>query len=152
MKRGQHYRWEYNIDVLGQEFFFGVEYETTGFRMKTIKIVVRKETAHVSGNYPMFGDFIILKDGKLTFQYRNSNNGKHVQLQWKMQMNAFSQSFIQKYLPDYSAEESILQVEARGTRGRNTGVISASTNTLSSASPDPLVKDRSKGGRKKKNR
>ena len=88
---------------------FGVTFEADGYRGKTITVIVREEIEHTTGYCPMFGDFIVLKDGNLVFQFRNIKGGKRLNLQYKIEKHTFPPYFVNKYLPDYHAEERFIQ-------------------------------------------
>lgn len=118
VKRGQHYLWQYNAEY-NRKVVFGVTFEAEGFRGKSIKIIVRDETEHICGYCPMFGDFIVLKDGNLIFQFRNIKGGKRLSLQYKIEKFQFPKYFINKHLPDYHAEERFIQSKTLNIGGKN---------------------------------
>merc|ERR1719334_3089878 len=108
VQRGQHFRWQFTAEH-ERSLFFGVTFEAVGFRGKSIKIEVRAEEETQCGFCPQFGDFIVLKDGSLVFQFRNVKGGRRLNLQYKIDAQRFPSAFINKHLPDYSAEERLLQ-------------------------------------------
>eukprot|EP00483_Globobulimina_turgida_P011868 UN11890 len=67
----------------------------------------------------MFGDFIVLKDGNLIFQFRNVKGAKRLNLQYKISKKVFPKYFINKHLPDYHAEERLLQTKTLNIGGKN---------------------------------
>jgi len=108
VQRGQHFKWQFTAEH-ERSLFFGVTFEADGFRGKSIKIEVRAEEETQCGFCPQFGDFIVLKDGSLVFQFRNVKGGRRLNLQYKIESQRFPDAFIRKHLPDYSAEERLLQ-------------------------------------------
>ena len=112
VERGQHWRWEYNIVETGSPILFGVTFECPGYRAKTIKIIARPEIEHKCSYYPICGDFVTLKEGKLEFQFRNSPRGKRINLKYKLTCETLPPEHVNKFLPTYQAEEKLLQMEA----------------------------------------
>merc|ERR1712228_899938 len=134
---------EANVFTFVDSIYFGVVFEADGFRGKSIKIIVRKEKETKCGHCAMFGDYIVLKDGNLIFQFRNLKGAKRLNLKYKIEHNVFPQSFVQKYLPDYNAEERLLQTNTLNVGGKNRRSKAAKTwseysgSTALSTSPPP---------------
>ena len=115
VERGQHWRWEYNIAETGASLFFGVTYECAGYRAKNIKILAREEVEHKCSFYPIYGDFVTLKEGKLEFQFRNIPRGKRINLKYKITCEILPSEHVNKFLPTYQAEEKLLILDATET-------------------------------------
>jgi len=133
VKRGEHYIWQYTAEF-ERKLIFGATFEAEGFRGKAIKIIVREETEQTVGYWPMFGDFIVLKDGNLVFQFRNIKGGKRLTLQYKIHKEVFPQWFVNKHLPDYHAEERLLQSSTLNIGGKSR-YASSSHRSKSNKSP-----------------
>eukprot|EP01083_Nonionella_stella_P113086 333231_1 len=147
VSRGEHYKWQYMAEY-ERELMFGLTFEADGFRGKAIKVVVREEVQHKCGYCPMFGDYIVLKNGNLAFQFRNIKGGKRMNLQYKIKKDVFPTNFVNKHLPDYHAEESLLQHKTLNFGGKNqrrprsnkspSEVSGTSASTALSMSPGPF--------------
>jgi len=150
VKRGEHYLWQYTAEI-DRRFEFSVTFEADGFRGKPIKVLVRSETEENTGYYPMFGDFIVLKDGTLIFQFKNVKGGKRMNMQYKIERKVFPQWFVNKHLPDYSAEERLLQSNTLAIGGKKrksasqragsstrTGSVKSGSTVLSTSPPPEL--------------
>merc|ERR1712204_24625 len=118
VQRGEHYKWKYDVGW-DKSIYFGVEFEAAGYRGKSIKIIIRKEEETKCGHYPLFGDYILLKDGNLIFQFRNPKGGRRLNLKYKIEHNVFPKGFVNKYLPDHNAEERLLQTNTLNVGGKN---------------------------------
>jgi len=152
VKRGDHYKWRFMAEN-ERTLFFGVTFEADGFRGKSIQIIVRPEEEQQCGHCPMFGDFIVLKEGMLIFQFRNTKSGRRLNLRYKIECDRFPTHFINKHLPDYHAEERLLQSKTLNIGGkrhqrdraksakthstRSVSEYSGSTATALSTSPPP---------------
>ena len=110
-----------------------VTFEADGFRGKSIKIVVRSEEESCCGFCPQFGDFIVLKEGSLVFQFRNVKGGRRLNLQYKIEQHRFPQAFINKHLPDYSPRSGCCRA-TRSTWAAPDTATTACTNTARRAS------------------
>jgi len=142
VQRGQHYKWQYSA-ACDKSIFFGVVFEAEGYRGKSIKIIVRKEEEMKCGHCPLFGDYIVLKKGNLIFQFRNPKGAKRLNLKYKIEHNVFPKQFVNQYLPDYNAEERLLQTNTLNVGGKNRRSKAAKTwseysgSTALSTSPPP---------------
>ena len=143
VRRGEHYKWQYMAEY-DKAIYFGVVFEADGFRGKSIKIIVRKEEEVKCGYCAQFGDYIVLKDGNLIFQFRNLKGAKRLNLKYKIEHNVFPKHFVNKYLPDYNAEERLLQTNTLNVGGKNRRSKAAKTwseysgSTALSTSPPPV--------------
>jgi len=84
-ERGQHIMWQWNVLEKGTPLIFAVFFVTDGFRTKPIKIIVREEMEYKWSSYPIYGDFVILKKGKIEFHFRNLPKNKRIHVKYKIE-------------------------------------------------------------------